>query len=424
MSKVSRRAFLGSAAALANSRLAHGATPIRIGCISALTGAQEVLGGPILTGAMIAAEQINARGGLLGRPVEIIAADAHADPATAVEWVKTLGRDGINLLCGCVTSDLALAVASQLQPSNAVMITCSAQTEKLTHEAFVPNIFRVTDHAYMRNRAQALLVAQRNPSVTRWAAILPDTEYGRSAWAAFREGLMEEAASAGTLPPDLTSPVLARFGETNFRAQITALKALQPQGLFIAVYGDDGIYFYQQADRAGLLTMASVLADPINEFLVPQTLGHDTPSNLWLAMSWYYGGYQALPMGRQLYVDQLRRTGNSLPLGFLNAGHSAVYGYAAAIAKARTTDTAAIIPALSGLRFDTAKGPVTFRTEDHQAICDLNFIRIKSSSASISMDISDGHRPDIEVAEFIRLDGSNSIEPPTPGQALTYRFPL
>ena len=428
MNKLSRRAVLGSAAALGLAARAGAATPIRIGCISALTGAQEALGRPILTGAMIAAEQINERGGLLGRPIEIVPADAHADPATAVEWVKTLATQGVNLLCGCVTSDLALAVAAQVQPSNAVMVTCSAQTPKLTHEAFVPNMFRVTDHTYMRNRAQARLVTQRHPGVTHWVAILPDAEYGRAAWAAFHEGLMEAAAAAGIAPPALAPPVLARFGETDFRTQVAALKALhvpgQSTGLFIAVYGDDGIAFYREADRTGLLAQSKVLADPINEFLVSQTLGYDTPANLWLAMSWYYGGYQSLPMGFQLYEDQLRRTGNGMPLGFLNAGHSAVYAYAAAIAKARSTDTAAIIPALAGLRFDTAKGPVTFRKEDHQAICDLNFIRMKSSTAAIGMDIGDGHRADIEVAEFVRLDGASMIEPPTPGQALAYRFPL
>jgi branched-chain amino acid transport system substrate-binding protein len=141
---------------------------------------------------------------------------------------------------------------------------------------------------------------------------------------------------------------------------------------------------------------------------------------LWLGMSWYYGGYQKLPMGKTLYDDYLKRTGNGLPLGFLNAGHSAIYAYAAAIRKAGNTDTKPVIAALEGLTFDTAKGRVTLRREDHQAICDVNFIRIKASEAEPTMDILDYSRPDIEVAEFVRYDGASVIEPPTPGQPVVY----
>jgi branched-chain amino acid transport system substrate-binding protein len=425
MSHASRRAFLGGTlASLAAPAIGASTGPIiRIGCITALTGAQEVLGRPILNGARIAADQINDKGGVQGRLIEVVEADAHADPATAVQWTRELARDRVNLLCGCVTSDLALAVSAALPAADAVMITCSAQTEKLTHEAFVPNVFRVTDHAYMRCRAQAHLMAQRYPDLASWAAILPDSEYGRSAWAAFHDGLMEGYSRPNRATPTIAAPIFARFGEIDFRTHVAALHKTGAEGLLIAVYGDDGIAFYGQAREAGLLAKVKVLADPINEFLVPQTLGASTPEHLWLASSWYYGGYRSLPMARQLYDDHLARTGNPMPLGFVNAGHSAVNAYAAAIAKAGSTGTAAIIASLAGLTFVSAKGPVTFRAEDHQAICDVNFIRIKSSPDPMPMEITDNLRPDVEIAEFVRLDGDTVLEPPSPGQKLAYRYP-
>ena len=300
------------------------------------------------------------------------------------------------------------------------MITCSAQTDKLTHEAFVPNYFRVTDQTYMRNRAQAWLMAKRYPEIATWDAILPDNEYGRASWAAFHDGLME--AYSGKQAPAIARPVLARFGETDFRAHIETLKQRSAEALFIAVNGEDAVNFYRQARQAELLSTVRVLADSVNEFIVPEQLGFETPEHLWLAMSWYYGGYLKTPMARELYDDNMRRTGNGLPLGFLSTGHSAVYAYAAAIAKAGSIETPAIIKALEGLTFETAKGSVTFRPEDHQAICDVNFIRIKNAPQSLTMDINDGERPDIEVAEFIRYEGSQVIEPPTPGKKLVYRF--
>ena len=430
MAHTSRRMFLGGAAVVAAgagfAELAHaqGQTqrlrPVRIGCLVALTGAQEVIGRPILNGTQIAAAQINEAGGVLGRPVEIVPFDIHADPNAALAGARELTGLGINLLCGVLSSEVGLALAPVLQPANAVLITCAAASEKLMHEAFTPNLFRVSDQTYMRNRAQARLMAERYPKVTRWGAILPDVEYGRSAYASFRAGLLDAYPAIAKQDPELIEPVVARFGETDFRQQIAALKAGGVEGLFVAVYGDDAIGFYRQSHLAGLMRTVKVLADATNEFLVPLSLGTGTPEHLWLGMSWYYGGYQKLPMGKQLYDDYVKRTRNGLPLGFLNAGHSAVYAYAAAIRKAGSTETKPVIAALEGLTFDTAKGPVTLRPEDHQAICDVNFIRIKASEVEPTMDILDYSRPDVGVVEFVRYDGASVIEPPTPGKPVVY----
>ena len=219
----------------------------------------------------------------------------------------------------------------------------------------------------------------------------------------------------------IRAPFTAAFGATDFRQQLAAVKASGAEGLFVAVYGGDAVDLYRQARATGMLDRIKVLANSYNEFLVPLQLGSSTPEHLWLAMTWYFGGYRQLPMARSLYDDNLRRTGNGLPLGFLNSGHSSVYAYAAAIAQTRSTETAALIAALEGLSFDTAKGRVSFRREDHQAICDVNFVRIKASDVSAPLDTLDYLRPDVEIAEFIRYDGATVIEPPAPGHPLAYR---
>ena len=357
----------------------------------------------------------------MGRMLEIVEGDGHADPDRAVQIAHQMNKSGINLLCGCVTSDLALAVTATLQSLNAVLITCSAQTDKLTHEAFVPNFFRVTDQTHMRNRAQARLMVERYPGINRWGAILPESEYGHASWASFRDGLLEAYPEFAKRDPMLDEPIFAKFGATDFRAQIAALQKNGADGMFVAVYGDDGISFYQQALRAGLFAHTKAVADSFNEFLVPFAFGGSTPEHLWLAMTWYYGGYQKLEMSRRLYDENLRRTGNGLPSGLVSSGHAAVRAYAAAIGKVHGTETAQVISGLSGLTFDSAKGPITLRAEDHQAICDVNFVRIKSSSPAPNLDMIDYSRPDIEVAEFVRYDGASVIEPPSPGKALVHR---
>ena len=427
-----RRVLLGAAATLAAGVPSVGQVlaqvrdggrsppgPLRIGCITALSGPQEVIGRPILDGAGIAADQVNAMGGVLGRPVEIVPVDIHADPALGQAAVRDLARLGVNLMCGIVTSDVGLAVAPLLAPANAVMMVCSAQTEKLTHEAFTPNLFRITDQTYMRNRAQARLMAERYPDVTDWGAIAPDVEYGRSAYAAFRDGLMEYYPKLARREATFAPPILADFGATDFSQQLAKLKAGGHRGLFVAVYGGDAVGLYRQAREAGLMQQVQVLADSYNEFLVPLELGGMTPEHLWLAMTWYYGGYRSA-VSHELYADYVRRTGNAMPPGFVSTGHAAVHAYAKAVRLAGSSETKPVIKALEGMMLDTAKGTLTFRAQDHQAVCDVDFVRIKSGP-ELGMDVLDGTRSDVEVAEFVRYNGADVIEPAAPGRAISYR---
>ena len=384
--------------------------PVRIGCITSLGGPQDVLGRSILNGAQIAADQVNAKGGVGGRPLQIVAGDDHGNPERAVQLAQEMRRDGVNLFCGCLTSNVALAVTATLPAFDAVLISCSAQSDTLTHEAFNPHFFRVTDQVTMRSQAQARLMAQRHPDVTRWGAILPDSEHGRAAWTAFRDGLLD-----GCPAPDLQAPVLARLGERDFTAQVMALRQGGCDGLFVGIYGEDATAFYQQAQRAGLFTGIRVVTDSFNEFLTPLALGGACPENLWLGIAWYHGGYRHLEASRNLYDAYMLRTGNSLPSGLVGAGHAAVHAYAKAIAVAGRIGTGAVITSLSGMTVETAMGPVTFRAEDHQAVCDVNFVRLKASMPT-GLDILDCARPEIEVAEFVRTDGASVIEPPSPGR--------
>jgi branched-chain amino acid transport system substrate-binding protein len=382
-----------------------------MGCITSLSGAQEIIGRPILIGGQIAAAQINARGGLLGKRIEIVERDDKADPTQALTVGRELIGSGVNLLFGIVTSPAALALTAITEPSNAVLTICAASSDKLNHEAFSTHTFRVCDQTYMRQHAQAKLAAERFPNVTKWGAIIPDVEYGRSALAAFSDGLAKYYPQNSGKTVTMADPVLTRFGASDFKTQISTLMSMDIDGLFNAVYGGDMITLLQQSRPYGLVKKLKAIFDSGAEFYIPKALGKNTPDTLWTAMHWYYGGYQDLPLGKALYDDYVAKTGDKYPIGFVNEGHSAVLAYAAAASKAGTTESAAVVAAMAGMTFDTAKGLVTFRKEDHQAICDVNFVRFQTTD----------NEPGWKVAEFIRYGGADVIEPPTPGKPLAYR---
>ena len=165
--------------------------PIKIGLVTPLSGSQEFIGIFVKNGAEVAVDQINKAGGVLGRPLQLEIRDDKASPAAALAVTRELLGAGVNLHIGGISSAVVLAVAPVMQQENGVHVTCGAGTEKMNHEAYSPNMFRPGDGPDSRGRAQARLMAQKYPDITRWTGLVPDHEYGRTTWGIFVDGLLE-----------------------------------------------------------------------------------------------------------------------------------------------------------------------------------------------------------------------------------------
>jgi branched-chain amino acid transport system substrate-binding protein len=411
LSGISGLAVAGVAGAPFMPVWAQGA-PIRLGFVGPLSGAQEILGAPMLLGAQIAAEQINAAGGVLGRRLEIVARDDKAAGPEAVKQAQGLVGEGVTLMFGAIQTAVALAIMPMLQQSNASLISCAAIADSLTHEAFVPHYFRISDNSYMRYRALAHVMAQKYPTVTRWAGIFPDAAYGHQSWDGFVDGLKQYYPEIAKTKVEIAEPVLTKFGATDFKTQLTSLARTPSEGLFNNTNGADAVTLLSQYAGMGLDRKFKVIADGANEFNVPKALGKRMVPNFWTAMHWYFGGYQDSPLGRQLYEAYVTKTGDKFPLGYVEQGHAAVIAYAKGIEKAGGADASAVVKALEGLSFDTAKGRRTFRAEDHQAVLDVNFVKF---------DL-DGSDAGWKVGDFVRVAGADVIEAPTPGKAVEFKF--
>ena len=156
--RLTRRAALGAGLAAVASpvalRHARGEAPIRIGMPLALTGPAAEIGEQMRHGAEFWAKQLNAKGGLLGRPIELHVEDTTGDPATCVRKAQlVVERDDCRLLFGMVLSSEALAVVPKLAEWNAIFISSDNGDGRLTGESFVQNFFR-------RGRGVAQIVRQ------------------------------------------------------------------------------------------------------------------------------------------------------------------------------------------------------------------------------------------------------------------------
>ena len=155
--KLDRRSLMKSAAAVGALQVAspfliqaRGETPLRIGMVDPLTGVYAAPAGNEVMGAKLAVEKINAKGGILGRPVELLVEDSANDVGTGVQKArKLIERDQVNFLIGDVNSAIAAAIAQVSNEKKVLHIVSGGHTDSITGKDCKWNVFRVCNTTRM-----------------------------------------------------------------------------------------------------------------------------------------------------------------------------------------------------------------------------------------------------------------------------------
>jgi len=158
---MTRRGLLAAtSAALATPmiwRRALAAEPIKVGMPTTLTGPLGAVGQQQKRGAEYFAQVTNAKGGIIGRPIDFIIEDTGGDPATCVRKAQEMvERDKVGLLMGMTLSSEALAVVPKLAQWNAIFVSSDDGDGRLTAASYVPNFFRANTSGPMDTRTVAL----------------------------------------------------------------------------------------------------------------------------------------------------------------------------------------------------------------------------------------------------------------------------
>jgi branched-chain amino acid transport system substrate-binding protein len=161
---IGRRNLVKSGLALAGAQIAgpfvnfaRAAEPVRIGLDNPLTGPLASLGKNELIGCQMAVDEINAKGGVLGRPINLIVEDSTSgDAGTAVQKArKLIGRDKIDFLLGNTNSALSLAMAEVSNQEGILHIVPGGHTDAITGASCHWNVFRVCSTTQMEANAVA-----------------------------------------------------------------------------------------------------------------------------------------------------------------------------------------------------------------------------------------------------------------------------
>jgi branched-chain amino acid transport system substrate-binding protein len=352
--RVSRRTILQAAAVAGLARNAIAAEAIRIGIPVALTGPLGGIGAQMRRACEFWAKQVNANGGLLGRPVELVVEDTAANPATTVRKVQEMvERNGIRLITCIVASNEALAVVPKLAEWDTIFISGDNGDGRLTGESLVPNFFRPNTSGPMGTRAVALWL--RDSPLKNFYGIGMDYAWGHNSMEVFE-------AEAKRAEKNFLGAVFSPTGTKDFSTYITKIRQSGAEGVYLVLAGDDNNAFLSQARQYRLGDKMQLLTEQVDE------MGLNATGDSAIGMI----GGSRYPAGldnpaNKIFVAAWQAEYGRLPQMFEGDQYQSCVVMQAGIEKAGSTEAAKLRAALEGLVVDSVKGRIVMRACDHQA---------------------------------------------------------
>lgn len=350
-------AFAVTAMAVTGVATGWAADPIKIGDINSYKRlpAHTI---PYRQGAGLAIEQINAAGGVLGRPLELISRDDQGKPGEAVRYAEELfAKEGVALISGSLFSHIGLALSGYAGQKKRFYLAAEPLADSLVWAQGNRYTFRLRPSTYMQ--AAMLAEAASNSGARRWATIAPNYAYGKDAVAAFKKVLsakMPDVEFVGEQWPALF--------KIDAAAESQALEAAKPDGIFNVTFGSDLTKFVREGTLRGVFKNRTVLGLLTGEPEYIDPLGAEAPKG-WIVTG--YPWYEIDTPAHRKFLNAYRAKYDDYPrIGSL-VGYNTMLSIAAGIKKAGSVETEALVDAFEGLTFDSPVGPITYRAIDHQS---------------------------------------------------------
>ncbi|WP_299970439.1 ABC transporter substrate-binding protein [uncultured Roseobacter sp.] len=314
--------------------------------------------GPYKMGIELAVEEVNAAGGVLGKPLEFIFRDDQGEPGEAVKIAEELmTREGAVMLTGTILSNVGLAISSFAGEKGYVYLASEPLADSLVWAQGNAYTFRLRSSTYMQ--AAMLAEAAAKTDAVRFATIAPNYAYGKDAVAAFKENLLRLKPEAEFVAEQW--PALFKI---DAGAEVQALERAKPDAIYNVTFGPDLAKFVRDGTDRGLFEGRNVygLLSGEPEYLDP--LGDEAPEG-WTVTGFPWYDLNDGPAGDFVAAYQARY--DDYPrLGSI-VGYMTVQSIAAALERAGSTETEAIREAFEGLEVASAMGDITFREIDNQS---------------------------------------------------------
>jgi branched-chain amino acid transport system substrate-binding protein len=349
------------------------AADLKVCLIAGKTGALEAYAKQTETGFMLGLEYLTKGTMKLGdRAIQVIVKDDQLKPdrgKSALE--ECYGDDKADIAVGSTGSPVALAMLPVAEEFKKVLIVEPAVADSITGDKWNRYIFRTGRSSYQDALANAAALPANEDVAIGMMAL--DTAFGRDGVSAFKTAL------AAVRPK-------AKIVAEEYAAGNTADFAPYAERLFAGLKDKPGkkLIAFIWAGAHPMAKFVDMKPDRFGITLAPG--GNILPAmNAWKQFAgaeggiYYYYDFPKNPMNDWLKAEYQKRQGAPADF-FVAGGFTAASAVVAAVSKAESTDTEKLIAAMEGMSFDTPKGKMTFRKEDHQALQDMYAWRIKKDA--------------------------------------------
>jgi branched-chain amino acid transport system substrate-binding protein len=362
-------AWLALSFAAPGAALAQG--PIKIGLLQGVSGAFEVYAKQVITGFRLGLEYgTGGKSELLGRKLEVLVEDDQlkADVAKRLA-TKLYADDKVDLLVGTTSSAAALAILPVAQEYKKLLLVEPAVADSITGEHWNRYVFRTGRNSGQDAIANALAIAKPGVSI---ATIAQDYAFGKDGVAAYKAAVEKLGAK---VVHEEYAPVQATEFTAPIQKIIGALKDRPGEKYVFVIWAGKGGPFSQlvdsRLDKYGItLTSGGNVLDVLKAMKAMKLEG--------MVGGLYY--YYEIPKNaaNDWLVREHQKRFNAPPDFFTCGGFAAAMAVVTGIKKAGSTDTEKLIAAMEGMEFETPKGKMIFRKEDHQALQSMYAFRFAS----------------------------------------------
>jgi branched-chain amino acid transport system substrate-binding protein len=349
---------------------AFSAAPIKIGFVSIFSGRMAMLGETGYNGFILAIEDLNAKGGLLGRKIEVLRQDSKGVIEEAIRIARDfVTKDKVDLIFDQSSSREAFAIREVSKNLKMLTFVTASETAEFTGN---PNgwsrySFRTGDQDVHNSVVAGLYAAQiaKANKWTNWGSISPDYAYGRDFTDAFFTILKMQYPEV-----KIVAQMWPKLFEPDYTPHITAALNAKPQAMFSAFWGGDCASFLEQAQMYGFFDQIKYFGNGIADYNVLKAL-KKVPAGLYTG-SRYLRNVPDTKENHE-FCDRYQKKFGDLPTHWAQECYTGVLFMEAAAKKAGTLETEAMIKALEGLTIKAPwgsppRGVVTMRAKDHTPI--------------------------------------------------------
>ncbi len=345
--------------------------PVKIGFNYSRTGPYAKQGLDQLRASQLALDEINAKGGILGRPIEIVARDSASQVNRTMDNINELiDSEKVKMIFGGSSSAVAIASGKICQEKGVLFFATLTHSTETTGSEARRHVFRECYNSWMGAKAIASFLNEKY-SGKKYFYLTADYTWGRTTEQSVRRFTHTEDRKThkGVLTP------FPNATEKDFKKNLAFAKIVKPDVLVLALFGNDMSTAIRIATQLGLKKNTQIVVPSIAlgmaEDAGPKVMEGVIGSVHW---TWKVPYIYDYPRGRQ-FVKAFAERHNRYPSISAASAYTILWEYKAAVERVGTFYTPDVIRALEGYVYTLLKDRQYWRTFDHQSVQTVYAVR-------------------------------------------------